>query len=107
MTIATSRQRLPDRRANQTSTLECAGLKFTACVSHFDDGQLGEVFITNQKAGSAAGIMARVAAVAASLAMQYGCPVEVLRKALSRDAHGNASSPLGIALDLIADEVRP
>jgi ribonucleoside-diphosphate reductase alpha chain len=105
MTIATSRQRLPDRRANQTFTLECAGL--TACVSHIDDGQLGEVFITNHKAGPAAGIMASDAAVAASLAMQYGCPVEVLRKALSRDARGAASGPLGIALDLIVEEERP
>jgi ribonucleoside-diphosphate reductase alpha chain len=106
MTITTSRQRLPDRRVNQTFTVECAGVKFTACVSHFDDGQLGEVFITNHKAGSA-GIMASDAAVAANLAMQYGCPVEVLRKALSRDARGAASGLLGTALDLIFEEERP
>ena len=31
-------------------------------------------------------------------------PVEVIRKALLRDAHGVASSPLGVALDLLANE---
>jgi ribonucleoside-diphosphate reductase alpha chain len=78
-------------------------LKFTATVSHYPDGRLGEVFLVNHKAGSSAGIMASDAAIAASLALQFGCPVEVLRKALSRDARGNASGPLGIALDLIAN----
>jgi hypothetical protein len=48
------------------------------------------------------GIMASDAAIAASLALQFGCPVEVLRKALSRDARGNASSPIGVALDRLA-----
>ena len=35
------------------------------------------------------------------LTLQFGCPVMALRKALSRDARGNASSPLGVALDLV------
>lgn len=43
------------------------------------------------------------AAIAASLALQHGCPVEVLRKALSRDARGNPLSPLGVALDVEAE----
>ena len=40
-----------------------------------------------------------------SIALQYGVPVEVIRNALSRDAQGKASSPLGAALDRLA--VRP
>jgi hypothetical protein len=48
--------------------------------------------------------MASDAAIAASLALQYGCPAEVLRGALSRDSDGVASSPLGVALDLEAAE---
>src|SRR5215467_8688799 len=97
-----SRQCLPDRRASETYTLECAGLSYTLTVSHFSNGQLGEIFLTNHKAGSAAGIMASDAAIAASLALQFGCPAEVLRKALSRDVRGNATGPLGAALDLIS-----
>jgi hypothetical protein len=46
------------------------------------------------KAGSEAGIMASDAAVAASLAPQYGTPIETLRHALMRDVWG---PPLGAA----------
>jgi hypothetical protein len=90
-----------DRRGCLTFALESGGLNFTATVSRFDDGTLGEIFLQNHKATSMAGIMASDAAIAASLALQFGCPVETLRKALSRDARGNASGPLGQVLDLL------
>jgi hypothetical protein len=44
----------------------------------------------------------RDAAVAASLALQFGCPLEVLQRALLRDSHGRPSTPLGAAIDRIA-----
>ena len=75
-----TRQRLPNRRASQTFDVQAQGLKFTATVSRFADGNLAEVFLQNHRAGSAAGILANDAAVAASLALQFGCPVDVLRK---------------------------
>jgi ribonucleoside-diphosphate reductase alpha chain len=94
---------LPDRRGSITFALQTAGgLTFTATASKFDDGSLGEIFLQNYKADSTAGIMASDAAIAASLALQFGCPVDVLRKALSRDVRGNATGPLGVALDAIA-----
>jgi hypothetical protein len=79
-------------------------LRFTVTASPFEDGSVGELFVQNHKADSSAGIMASDSAIAASLALQYGCPAEVLRKALSRDARGNASGPLGVALDVLAVE---
>ncbi len=97
------RQRLPDRRASETFGIECAGLAYTATVSRFNDGRLGEIFLSNHKAGSHADTAARDAAIACSIALQFGCPPEVLRRALSRDARGNASGPLGAALDLLAE----
>jgi hypothetical protein len=95
------RQRLRDRRGSETFAVKCGGLDYIASVSRYDDGRLAEIFLTNHKAGSAAGIMASDAAIAASLALQFGCPIDVLRKALSRDARGAATGPLGAALDLI------
>jgi hypothetical protein len=94
-----NRQRLPNRRGSLTFDVESLGLYFTVTASRFGDGRLAEVFIRNHKCTSAAGIMASDAAIAASLAFQFGCPVEVLRRALSRDPQGKASSPLGAALD--------
>jgi hypothetical protein len=43
-----------------------------------------------------------IAGLAESITLQYGCALELLRRALLRDAHGNASMLLGIALDVIA-----
>jgi hypothetical protein len=97
----THRRRLPNRRRSEIFVVEALGLHFTASVSHYDDKQLAEIFLTNHRAGSGAGIMANDAAIAASLALQFGCPPETLRRALSRDAHGDATGPLGVALDLI------
>jgi ribonucleoside-diphosphate reductase alpha chain len=102
--MTAARERLPNRRGSLTFDVESLGLSFTVTASRFSDGRPAEVFIRNHKCTSAAGIMASDAAIAASLALQFGCPVEVLRRALSRDAQGKASSPLGAALDQL---VRP
>ena len=98
-----TRRRLPDRRGSETFVLECAGLTYTATVSRLDDGELAEVFLSNTKPSSQSDVNARDSAVAASLALQHGCPPETLRRALLRDAQGNASSPLGVALDQISE----
>lgn len=98
----TERERLPDRRAAETFSFECAGLAYVATIGRYPDGRLGEIFITNHKAGSHADCNARDAAVLASLCLQYRVPLEIIRKALMRDPRGKASGPLGEALDRIA-----
>jgi hypothetical protein len=97
------RERLPDRRLSETFTLEVHGLRYVASFSRVDDGRVAEVFLQDHKPASQSDANARDSAIAASLALQYGCPLDVLRRALLRDPHGNASTPLGRALDLIAE----
>src|SRR5262249_33389480 len=97
-----SRERLRNRRLSESFTLELNGLRYVCTFSRFDDGRVAEIFLQNHKPGSQNDANARDAAVAASLALQYNCPLETLRRALLRDAQGNASTPLGRALDLIA-----
>jgi ribonucleoside-diphosphate reductase alpha chain len=103
----TPRLRLPNRRGSTTFTFEVGGLRYVATASSFDDGNPAEIFLTSHRAGSAAGIMAGDAAIAASLALQHGCSVEVLHKALSRDSHGRATSPFGAVLDLLVKQGGP
>ena len=98
----TSRQRLPNRRASLTFDFEVGGLRYTATVSRFADGRLGEVFLSNHRVSSAADVNARDSAIVCSIAIQFGADVETIRKALCRDSHGSASGPLGAALDIIA-----
>ena len=99
----TARRRLENRRFAETFTMEVAGLKYTATIGRFSDGTIGEIFLSNTKPSSQSDVNARDAAVAASLAFQFGCPLETLRHALLRDPRGNASSPLGCALDAITE----
>jgi hypothetical protein len=97
------RRRLPNRRACTTSDFESQGLKFTASFSRFPDGDLAEIFLSNHKSGSDADTAAKDSAVVCSIALQYGVPLDVIRRALMRDSQGRASGPLAAALDIIAD----
>jgi hypothetical protein len=99
----TARTRLPNRRGCESFTIEAAGQHYVVSVGRFADGTLAELFISNGKAGSDSDSNARDSAIAASLALQFGCPLGVLQRALLRDAHGRPSTPLGCALDVIAE----
>ena len=74
-----TRQRLPNRRVSWTFAVECSGLAYTATVSRFADGRIAEIFLSNTKPSSQSDVNARDSAVAASLALQFGCPLETLR----------------------------
>jgi hypothetical protein len=97
------RRRLPNRRDSIVFDIELHGLRYTASVSYFADGRPAEIFLQNRKPGSQSDANARDSAVAASLALQHGCPLGILRRALLRDPQGRPSTPLGAALDRIAE----
>jgi hypothetical protein len=98
------RERLPDRRLAESFELEVAGLRYTATIGWFSDGRLGEIFLSNCKSNSTADTNARDSAVVCSIALQYGADLNVIRRALCRDAQGRPSGPLGAALDLVVKE---
>jgi hypothetical protein len=98
------RERLPDRQECAGFDIEALGLRFHVTISRFADGRVAEIFITNHKAGSMAGILASDSAALCSIALQYGVPIETLRRALMRDTRGRPSGPLGVVLDSIAEE---
>ena len=100
--MTSTRERLPDRRPCESFSFECNNLHYTATISRYADGRLAEIFLGNAKAGSHSDAAAKDSAVVASIAFQHGVPVETIRRALLRDARGSPSSPLGMALDIIA-----
>jgi hypothetical protein len=102
--MSAARQRLPNRRAAESFTFECNGLAYTATIARFANGDLAEIFIANAKAGSHSDSAAKDSAVVCSIALQYGVPVDVIRKALLRDSRGRPSSPLGAALEVLAED---
>jgi hypothetical protein len=103
-----ARERLPNRRGSVTFAFECGPHRYVATVSFFPGtDRLAEIFLGNGRAGSDVDAAAKDSAVVASIALQHGVPVEVVRKALLRDSRGRASSPLGCALDILAAWERP
>jgi hypothetical protein len=101
------RELLPSRRRSELISFEHEGLRFHGSVSRYSDGRIAEFFLDLEKPGGTAGIAARDAAVAASLALQFGCPVATLRRALTRLTDGSAAGPLGRLLDLVEREPDP
>jgi hypothetical protein len=97
----THRQRLPDRRASLTFSREHKGLGYTITLSHFADGRPAECFIQNHRLSSAADIAARDSGILLSLLFQFGCPVETVAHAISRNSDGSASGVVGAILDTI------
>ena len=80
-----------------------AGTKFTATYSRGADGTVQEIFLTNYRAQSQAGINASDSAIVCSIALQHSVPFDTVRKALSRDPQGRGSGPLATAMDIIAE----
>jgi len=96
-----NRRRIPNRRPAISFNFECNSLDYSATVSHYPNGDLAEIFISNSKAGSQSDAAAKDSAVICSRALQHGVPLDVIRKALLRDSRGQASSPLGCALEAL------
>src|SRR5690348_14526198 len=94
------RRKPPNRRSGVVIEVDCDGVRYRVQFSYFADGTLAEIFLNGGKVGSAASVASHDAAVAASLALQHGCPLETLNRALLKLPGGGGAGPLGRALDL-------
>jgi ribonucleoside-diphosphate reductase alpha chain len=74
--IVADRQKLPDRRKGYTQKANVGGHKIFLRTGEYDDGRLGEIFIDMHKEGAAFGAMMNNFAIAISLGLQYGVPLE-------------------------------
>ena len=70
------RQRLPDRRKGYIQKAVVAGHKVYLHTGEYDDGALGEIFIDMHKEGAAFRSMMNNFAIAVSIGLQYGVPLE-------------------------------
>ncbi|MCY4237812.1 MAG: vitamin B12-dependent ribonucleotide reductase [Rhodospirillaceae bacterium] len=70
------RERLPDRRRGYTQKAIVGGHKVYLRTGEYDDGALGEIFIDMHKEGSAFRSMMDSFAIAVSMGLQYGVPLE-------------------------------
>ncbi|MCB1173770.1 MAG: vitamin B12-dependent ribonucleotide reductase [Leptospiraceae bacterium] len=70
------RKRLPDRRAGYTQKASVGGHKIYLRTGDYDNGDLGEIFLDMHKEGAAFRSLMNSFAIAVSLGLQYGVPLD-------------------------------
>ena len=71
-----TRRRLPDRRKGYIQKAAVGGHKVYIHTGEYDDGELGEIFIDMHKEGAAFRSVMNNFAIAISIGLQYGVPLE-------------------------------
>ena len=73
---APGRRRLPDRRKGYIQKASVGGHKVYLHTGEYDDGSVGEIFIDMHKEGAAFRSLMNNFAIAVSIGLQYGVPLE-------------------------------
>src|ERR1700677_5154056 len=74
--VMREREKLPDRRKGYTQKAVVGGHKVYLRTGEYDDGRIGEIFIDMHKEGAALRSFINNFAIAVSLGLQYGVPLE-------------------------------
>src|SRR5271169_1640914 len=74
--VMRDRERMPDRRKGYTQKAVVGGHKVYLRTGEYDDGRLGEIFIDMHKEGAALRSLLNNFAIAVSLGLQYGVPLD-------------------------------
>lgn len=105
VTLPTRRPALTFRFAHTSAT--GSQHEYLATAGFYDDGRVGEVFIASDvRVGSDVDTATKDAAIAVSIALQYGCPIDVLLHAFLLDANGRPESAAGSLLRALDEELR-
>jgi ribonucleoside-diphosphate reductase alpha chain len=101
--VGVPRRGLRNRCDQKLVEVKHGGILYTAGAGRFEDGRLAEIFLTTAKHGRTVDVSARDGAGAASMLLRHPCPLDTLRRALTRNSDAAASGPLVHALDLLAE----
>lgn len=101
------RRILPQRRESETFNVRIWNQDFTVTVSRFEDGALGEVFVSGAKTGQDIESTARDVAILLSLAFQHGMKLETIQHAVSRNSKGDPSAIIGAIVDALTETMIP
>jgi ribonucleoside-diphosphate reductase alpha chain len=102
---ANNRTVLPQRRMCTTfdMTFGNQNTVYQISLGRYENGKIGEVFISGAKAGSDNEAIARDGAILLSFLLQYGIPLDAVAPALTRNADGSAGSIIGKVVDQLAN----
>ena len=98
-----SRERLLNRRPNETIDVEFDGVSYSVCIGFYLDGRPGEAFTGNAKVGSGVEAVLDDAAILISLLLQNGVEPAALARTVGRLGDGTSpASVIGAICDLLA-----
>jgi hypothetical protein len=100
------RERLPNRRKNETVDFVFRGLEYSASLGLYPDGRPAELFLNCVKHSTDSDNDARDAAILISFALQHGATVDELASAMARDVNGAPQGIAGHALDQIIEQLK-
>ena len=99
-----TRERLPNRRPNETVSLMFGGMSFAVTIGFFPtDGRPGEVFASGAKSGCDLDYLLDDSCVALSLLLQHGVEPAALANSMGRA--GDGATPASI-IGALADRLR-
>jgi len=74
--VRTYRKKLPNRRGGYTQSATVGGTKLYLRTGEYEDGTLGEIFLDIHKEGAAFRSLLNAFAIAVSMGLQYGVPLD-------------------------------
>ena len=105
--VMREREKMPDRRKGYTQKAVVGGHKVYLRTGEYDDGRIGEIFIDMHKEGAALRSFINNFAIAVSLGLQYGVPLEEYVDAFTftrfepERARCRATTPSSIATSIL------
>jgi hypothetical protein len=99
------RRALPQRRRSETFEMTFGGIdkRFAITLGYYEDGSIGEVFITGGKSGEQVEAIARDGAVLLSMALQFGAELDAIKHSITRDGQNAPASIVGAVIDAITE----
>lgn len=94
-----SRERLPPRRHSENSEFVYQGVQVDLQCGYYEDGRIGEVFMSTRRLGTVIDTLCRDTAILMSLALQNGITLEEMNKSATPES---LSQPDGIVSALCA-----
>jgi hypothetical protein len=79
-------------------------IHFSVSTARDTNGNLHEIVVSSDKAGSQIDLMTRESAAMCSLLLQHGVPLDVICAELTQDERGLPDSAIGIALAHVAKQ---
>jgi hypothetical protein len=95
---------LPNRRTHETIQFEFWGQRYVVGLGRArPSGPIAEIFLNCSKSGTQAETLARDSAVLLSLALQHGVELSEISHAITRNADGSPSGPIGALIDRMGE----